>query len=89
MTKLMGLQYKIVYKQGSANQVVDALSRVPSTPTTEVLSLSVAQTPWLQDLQASYNLNEKAQELLSKLSLGGSTKGFSLVKGIIKYKDRI
>jgi hypothetical protein len=37
-TKLMGLQYKIVYKEGTDNSVADALSRKPHT---SQLSLAV------------------------------------------------
>jgi len=37
-TKLLGLQYRIVYKQGTNNRVVDALSR--RTPTESVSAIS-------------------------------------------------
>lgn len=84
----MGLQYKICYKQGT-NKVADALSRVPLTPTSEVLSLSVAQPVWLQDLQDSYKQSESAQKLLIELSLNQVQGKFSLFQGIIKYDNRI
>lgn len=89
MTKLMGLQYRIKYKQGVSNRVADALSRAPVTAETEVLSLSVAQPLCLQDLQASYLRNPRAQELLTALSVGGDNGHFSLIKGIIRFKNRI
>lgn len=60
MTKLMGLQYKIMYKQGATNKVADALSRAPIMAEIEVLSLSVAQPMWLRDLHDSYLQNIKA-----------------------------
>lgn len=65
LTKLMGLQYKICYKKGSTNLADDALSPVPVNADSEVLALSAVQPVWLQDLQASYEENEKSRQLLA------------------------
>lgn len=89
MTKLMALQYKICYKQGSTNKVADALSRVPPNSETELLSVSVVQPTWLLDLQESYKLSEEAQKWLTSLAINNTQDDFSLVQGIIKYKNRV
>jgi hypothetical protein len=46
-TKLIGLQYKIVYKRGSDNRAVDALSRHPA-PSAQLLAI------WLHKIQKGY-----------------------------------
>jgi hypothetical protein len=46
-TKLIGLQYKIVYKRGSDNRAVDALSRHPA-PSAQLLAI------WLHKVQKGY-----------------------------------
>lgn len=89
LTKLMGLQYKICYKQGLTNKVADALSRVPSSDETELLSISMVQPTWLLDLQESYKQNEKAQKWLAALAINPVQGDFSLVQGFIKQKNRI
>lgn len=38
MTRLMGLQFRIVYKQGKENLAADALSRVPHLMALQVVS---------------------------------------------------
>lgn len=50
MTKLMGLHFKICYKQGPLNRVANALSRVSLGEEAEVLAISSAQPVWLQDI---------------------------------------
>ena len=52
-TKLLGLQYSIVYKKGTDNRVADALSRKTLHDST-CLALSVASLLWLQEVELSY-----------------------------------
>lgn len=89
-TKILGLQYKVVYKQGNQNGVVDALSRRSHG---EVLccSISVVQPKWCQSIGDGYLLDEEAKRLLSnKLTLSSeAAPHFSLHEGLIRYKDRI
>lgn len=47
MLKLMDLRFKIQYKQGHANQVADALSKMPD-PDLQVSTISVGQPTLLQ-----------------------------------------
>ena len=68
MTKLMGFQYKILYKKGSTNRVADALSRMNHS--TGILSaLFVVLPTWLQSVQDSYKDQPAAQKLFQSLAL--------------------
>jgi hypothetical protein len=88
-TKLVGLQYKIVYKKGSDNRVVDALSRHLGPPL-ELPALSTCSPTWIQKIQEGYKVGPKAQELLSTLVVSpGSIPHFTLKDGILRYKNRI
>ena len=88
-TKLLGMQYKIVYKQGSDNRVVDALSRrVHDTPA--ILAILACSPQWCQDIIDGYLRDEEAKRLLAKLVVNGSSvPHFSLQDGIIKFKNKI
>ena len=78
MTKLMGYQYKIMYKKGATNRAIDALSRAHHAKHT-LSSISVAQPQCLQYLQDSYTASSKAQTLLSALALKSSHGHYTLV----------
>jgi hypothetical protein len=87
-TKLLGLQYNIVYKKGAENLAADALSRRPQVPT-ELCMVSTI-TPWLQIVQNSYENDEMVKSILSKLVLSiDAVPNYKLQNGILKYKDRI
>jgi hypothetical protein len=47
LTKLMGLNYKIVYKKGVDNKVADALSRVSQALPYDLSAISVVKPLWL------------------------------------------
>ena len=53
MSKLMGMQYKIVYKKRSENRVADTLSRRPH-PEMEIHALSTAQPTWILTILDAY-----------------------------------
>lgn len=86
-TKLLGLQYRIQYRPGTKNRVVDALSRRIDPECHAVL---VVVPQWLLDVQSSYSQDTAAQSLLSKLAIAPSVvPHFTLVDGLLKYKGRI
>lgn len=92
-TKLLGLQYRIVYCLGTANQAVDALSRQLEPPAS-CASVSALVPTWSSAVQASYRDDVYATELLSKLAVDpAAVPHFSLQSGasgwamIMPYKQ--
>lgn len=69
LTKLLGLNYKIVYKQGSENRVADALSRTTHGAKHELSAVSVATSTWVQKLQDAYLKDPDTSKLLQELSV--------------------
>jgi len=87
-TKLLGLQYKIVYKQGSANCAADALSR--RTNPQQLLAISTCTPEWLEAVVASYANDPMAVNLVAKLSVcPTAVPNYTLSAGILRYKNRI
>lgn len=59
-TKLLGLQYQIIYKKkGVDNDVTDALSRRPSVGL-EIYSVSSTATQWLSQVVQGYSQDARA-----------------------------
>lgn len=87
-TKLLGLQYKIVYKQGHENRVADALSRRQHAITLH--ALSVCSPQWTRLVMDGYLLDPSVKNLLSKLAVDqDAVPHFTLQEGLLKFKGRI
>jgi hypothetical protein len=86
--KLLGLNYKIVYKKGKENVVADALSR--NTTTEEFFAISECKPRWLEIIVEGYEQDPNTKQLLTELCVTGSnSKGFTLTDGLIRFKGTI
>ena len=88
LTKLMGLNYNIVYKKGVENSTADAISRRPHS--FRLFHISRSYPVWLEDVVASYAADDKTIELLQALAVNPSAKpNFQLIQGLLRYKGYI
>jgi hypothetical protein len=88
-TKLLGLQYKIIYKKGIENAVADAISHKSGTSVT-CMAISSCQPQWLDELEASYEQDLYATDIIAKLTLHELVVShFSRSQGVLHYKKRI
>lgn len=88
MTRLMGLQFKVVYRKGKENLAADALSRVGHL--FSVQAVSEAQPVWIQEVLNSYMTDPNAQTLLTELAVHSpNDKGLYLDQGLIKWKQKV
>lgn len=88
-SKLLGLQYHIVYRKGTDNCAADALSRHPSPPALCAAVTSLIPS-WLSAVTASYENDPVAQDIIAKLALDPtSVAGFSWKSGILRYRNKI
>lgn len=87
LTKLMGLQYKIVYKKGILNGAADALSRKPMH-SSEILSISNVQPVWLDRVLSSYANDSHMQSVVQKLAVDPlSEPHYTFRDGLLCYKN--
>ena len=82
MTRMMGVNFRIIYKKGKENIVARALSRVGHMMA--IQAVSTVQPAWVQEVLNSYTTDPKAQQLLKQLAVSSpNSQGFSLDKGLI------
>jgi hypothetical protein len=86
---LLGLNYRIVYKRGTDNRVADALFCEPSHDAS-CAKISSATPHWLLEVESSYDQDDFAARLKAHLLLApSSVPSFSLVDGVLRYKNPI
>jgi hypothetical protein len=93
-TKLLGLQYKIVYKKGAENREADVLSRGPlpngGSEFVNCFAISSCQPKWLSEILSSYDKESFVMEMMSKLMLDPAVApNYTLIDGLLRYKSRI
>jgi hypothetical protein len=88
-TKLLGLNYKIVYKQGVENRAADALSRKPFSDS-ECCVISVCQPKWLEEVTQSYEADQYCKDVIAKLAVDNKAMpNFFWNNDVLLYKNRI
>lgn len=88
MTRLMGLKFKIVYRQGKENTVADSLSRVGHLMA--LRAVATVQPAWVQEVINSYATDARAQTLLASLAIHSpDSDGFSLHQNIIRHNGKV
>lgn len=88
MARLMGLQFKIIYRQGKENVAANALSRVAHLLSLQ--TVSSVQPAWIHKVLNSYTTDSQAQQLLRRLAIScPDAQGYSLDKGLIRHQDKI
>ena len=88
MTRLMGLKFRIVYRQGKDNIVADSLSRVGHMMALQ--AVSEVQPVWLQEVLNSYATDPKAKQLLAQLAIHSpDASGFSLHQNLIRHQGKV
>ena len=88
-SKLVGLQFRIVYKPGTANQVADALS-CKSFHDSACAAISVVAPTWIQEVVSGYAADPTSSEMIAKLTIDpAAMPGFSLWDGVLRQGPHI
>jgi hypothetical protein len=88
-SRLLGLQYHIVYKKGTDNSAADALSRHPQL-SQSCYAVSSCTPQWLTDIVDSYSQDVAAADMISKLAVDAAAiPHFTWKDGLLRYKNHI
>ncbi|KAJ0817688.1 putative nucleotidyltransferase, Ribonuclease H, protein kinase RLK-Pelle-RLCK-VIIa-2 family [Helianthus annuus] len=88
LSKMLGYDYEIVYKEGRENQVADALSRV-SGPALLTISLSTLDTSLLQRIKASWSQDLVLLEKIGKIEKGEIVPGYKWDGQLLMKGNRV
>lgn len=90
MTKLLGLQYKIMYKSGLTNRAADALSLREKGADMEVVAVSTIIPDWMEAIVKGYQQDPQTSKIVHNLMISGNgTSKFQLNNGILRLGDRV
>jgi hypothetical protein len=81
--------FRLSTKKGSGNKIVDVLSCVHHIAIIELAAMFFAQPSQLSDLHNFYTTDPTTSILLAELALHSPLDQYTLLNGIIRYKQRI
>jgi hypothetical protein len=88
-TKLLGLQYKIIYKKGVDNRVADALSR-KTTHSAQCNAISSVAPAWITEVVEGYQQDTATLDIIAKLTIDDqAVPNFTLQQGVLRLHGRI
>ena len=82
--KLMGFQYRVVYKKGAENRAADVLSR--RLDTEDCVAISEVRPHWLKTVLEGYEKDPDTKKLILN---SNNSRGFVLSDGVIRYNGRV
>ncbi|GAA0185393.1 hypothetical protein LIER_32681 [Lithospermum erythrorhizon] len=86
VSKLLGLDYIIQYKQGKENVVADALFRVQHD-TTQFMAIFTVQPSWMQEIIGSYFQDKELQHVIAGIVVKPAEfPQYSYKESILRYK---
>ncbi|KAF3650371.1 putative protein-like [Capsicum annuum] len=89
LTKLLGLDYEIIYRKRAENRVADALSRIPEEQG-EFQALSGAQPECFLEVEKSDKGDNSAQEFFTTLAINPNhNQDYKLTSGVLRYKGKV
>jgi hypothetical protein len=90
LTKLLGLQYRIIYKKGVDNNAADALSRCPIPESVALSALSVCVPEWTQEVIEGYHQDPDSASKVQTLCINNSAiPDFTIKNGLLYFKGRM
>ena len=73
VTKMLGYDFKIIYKKGKLNVVADTLSRKDEEVEALLCAISIIQPNWIAELRDEWNKDEELWTLIQNLQQDPST----------------
>lgn len=89
IAKLLGLDYKILYRKRVENKAADAPSRRPGMQAS-VAVVYVSKPVWMEVLAASYEGDSKATELFTQIAISSDVHlGYFIKNEVLLFKDKM
>lgn len=88
LAKLLGYDYKIIYKKGVENVAADALSRIPGTDLL-TMTLSSILSELLEKIKNNWQTDPTCVQLIQHLDQGKELLRFTWKEGLLRRKGRM
>ncbi|RVW13442.1 Transposon Tf2-2 polyprotein [Vitis vinifera] len=91
ITKLLGYEFVVEYKQGKENKVADALSRkMEDQKEGKLYAITAPANTWLEQLRTSYAIDPKLQQIIKNLEQGSlASQNYKQRDRLLFYKGRL